>query len=512
VKTGVIQSCDIPYGPAGQVVGAQRVLARSWLLWTVLVVCVLRLWVMPLWSSLWVDEMATVFVIQHGAADPSFQAAPQVPASIYYALPGLAHRLFGDSEIGYRLPSMLAMLAALLLVARLAQRLIHPDAGWFAALACFLLREFNYQAADARPYALGTCLTCAGLLFLIRWLDSGRWLDSLPFVFVAALVWRVHLLFWPVYVLFAAYTLLRLLRGESQAGWGQVAAVYATLGACLLPVLRQALELSRQAGAHVVVGMPSAADLTKALKLGYVVPFGAGSALLGRWYKWPHVARAAPAASVALILAWWWCDPLCLFAFSRLSGTSVFLSRYLYMALPGAGLTGTLAAAVFLPRKYWRPTAAVLGLGILVFAGRWNQLMPAHHNSDWRAAAGAINREIAGADVPILCPSPFIEARPPIWYPGYPASSFLYSHLAVYPVHGAVYRFPFETCGEAERFAAELAQGRLSASREFIIYGGDRAVHFWRDWFSARPELTGWRIRGLGAFGDVEAVVFERAG
>ena len=455
--------------------------------------------------------MATVFVVQHGAADPSFQVAPQVPASIYYVLPRLAHALFGVSEVGYRLPSTLLMLVALLLVARLAQRLIHPDAGWFAALACFLLREFNYQAADARPYALGTCVTCASLLFLIRWLDSGRWLDSVPFLVCAALVWRVHLLFWPVYVVFAVYTLMRLVRGESQAGWRQVAAVYASLAVCLLPVLREALELSRQARAHVVAEMPSLADLTKALKPGYVVPFGALTALLGRWFKWPHLAPAASAASVTLILAWWLSDPLCLFTLSRISGDSVFLSRYLYMALPGTALTATLAAAVFLPRNLWRQTAAVLGLGILVFAGRWNHLVPAHHNSDWRAASRAINVEVAGADVPVLCPSPFIEARPPVWRPGYPARSFLYSHLAVYPVHGEVYRFPFEASPEVERFAAELTQGRLSASKKFIIYGGDRAAHFWRDWFSARPELAGWRIRELGSFGDVEVLVFERA-
>jgi uncharacterized membrane protein len=507
---GVIQNGDISYRTPGRMAAAASVLGRTWLLAAVLAACILRLWIAPLPSSFWVDEMATVFVVQHGAADPSFQAAPQVPASLYYVLPRLAHSLFGVSEIGYRLPSVLLMLAALLAVARLAQRLIHPDAGWFAALACFLLREFNYQAADARPYALGTCMACASLLFLVRWLDSGRWLDSLGFVAFGTLVWRSHLLFWPIYVVFAVYTLVRLLRRQSKTTWLQAGIVYAALGVSLLPVLREAWELSRQASAHVVADIPSGGDFSRALKLGFVVPFCAVSALLGRWLRWPLVDRPAPVESVTLILALWLCDPVCLFLLSRVSGESVFLSRYLYLALPGIALTGTLAAAVFLPRSFWRPMAAVLGIGILIFAGRWNHLAPEHHNSDWRAASRAINREVAGADVPILCPSPFIEARPPVWWPGYPASSFLYSHLAVYPVRGTVYRFPFETSPQAERFAAELSQGRLSASKEFIVYGGDRVVRFWRNWFSARPELAGWRIRGLGAFGDVEVLVFER--
>jgi hypothetical protein len=480
------------------------------LLTAVLAACILRLWIAPLPSSFWVDEAATVFVVQHGAAHPSFQAAPQVPQSLYYVLPRLAQSLFGVSEIGYRLPSVLLMLAALLAIARLAQRLIHPDAGWFAALACFLLREFNYQAADARPYALGTCMACAGLLFLVRWLDSGRWLDALGFVAFGTLVWRAHLLFWPIYVVFAIYTLVRLLRGQSKAAWGTVAIVYAALGVSLLPVLREAWELSRQAGAHVVADIPNGGDFARALKLGFVAPFCAVTALLGRWFRWPLVDRPASVEAVTLILALWLCDPSCLFLLSHLSGQSVFLSRYLYLALPGIALTGALAAAVFLPRTFWRPMAALLGIGILIFAGRWNHLAPEHHNSNWRAASRAINREVAGADIPILCPSPFIEARPPVWRPGDQAPSFLYSHLAVYPVYGAVYRFPFATSPQAEQFAAELAQGRLSTSKEFIIYGGDRVVRFWRNWFSARPELKGWRVRELGAFGDVEALVFER--
>ena len=455
--------------------------------------------------------MATVFVVQHGAADPSFQVAPQVPASNYYVLPRMAHALFGVSEIGYRLPSVLLMLASLLLVARLAQRLIHPDAGWFAAFACFLLREFNYQAADARPYALGTCLACASLLFLVRWLDSGGWLDAGLFVLFGTLVWRAHLLFWPIYPIFAIYTLVRLWRGQSKAGWRQAAVVYTVLGISLLPVLAQAFELSRQASAHVVAEIPSAGDLIKSLKLGYIVPFCAIAFVLGRWFKWPLVKQPSSVDSLCLILALWLCDPFCLFAFSRISGNSVFLSRYLYLALPGIALTATLAAAVFLPRKYWRPMAAILGIGILIFAGRWNYLVPAHHNSDWRGAALAIDKEVGEREIPVLCPSPFIEARPPAWRPGDQAPSFLYSHLDVYPIQGRVYRFPYATSPQAEQFAVALTQGTLATSKEFIIYGGDRAAHFWRNWFGVRPELAGWRVRSLGAFGDVEVLVFERS-
>src|ERR1051325_6444861 len=108
--------------------------AMNVLLQALLLLCIARLWLMPLPSSFWVDEMVTAFVVRFGPTHLSLAVAPQVPASIYYVLPRAAGALFGFSEIAYRLPSVLAMAIALFLIARLAARLICPEAAWFAVL------------------------------------------------------------------------------------------------------------------------------------------------------------------------------------------------------------------------------------------------------------------------------------------------------------------------------------------------------------------------------------------
>src|ERR1700679_3260968 len=210
-----------------------------------LAACITRLWLMPLPSSFWVDEMATVFVVQHGPNHPSFAVAPQVPDSIYYQLPRAAQSLFGFSEVAYRFPSVLLMGIALFLIARLASRLIHPGAGWFVVFVCLSMRGINDQAADARPYALGTCIAAASLLFLIRWLDWGRWWDAALFIVLAALLWRVHLLFWPFYIVLALYAAVRLVRPEAgydKRGWVPLIAIFALVGVALIPVLLDALN------------------------------------------------------------------------------------------------------------------------------------------------------------------------------------------------------------------------------------------------------------------------------
>src|SRR5580692_5292029 len=175
--------------------GAQFETSR-WPIGIALAAVISRLWLVPLPSSFWVDELVTMFVVRH-PGHASFAVAPQVPQSIYYWLPRAAQAISGTSEIAYRIPSMLAMTIALWLVARLAARLIHPRAGWFAVFAALSIRGIDYFALDARPYALGMMMAAASLYVLVRWLDSARWQDAAIFMLAAALVWRIHLIYWP---------------------------------------------------------------------------------------------------------------------------------------------------------------------------------------------------------------------------------------------------------------------------------------------------------------------------
>ncbi len=479
-----------------------------WLLPSLVCLICIRLWVIPMQSSFWVDEMGTAFVVQRGAQDPSLQAAPQVSESIYYALAGVSVKLFGSSEAAYRLPALLAMVLALFFIYRLAAKLIHPAAAWFAVFTCLSLRGFNYQAADARPYALGTCVAAASLLLLIRWLDSGRYLDGLFFAVAATLLWRVHLIYWPFYLIFFLYTLVRLWRSDTKTSWLQAAVVFVLLGISLLPVLATALALNRQAGAHVIVPKPSLNELTTDIKVGLVVGAAALAALAARWLRWPEPASTVSSRGALLILSWWLCQPVALLAYSWITGHSVFLGRYLSIALPGAALSATMVAALFVPADRWRPLSLALGAGVLLFMGQWNKLLPTHDNSGWRAAVEKIQALDLDAATPVICPSPFIEAQPPVWSPSYRLPGFLYAHLFAYPIPGKIYPFPFESSPETERYVAGLTKDVLAKSQRFVVYGGDANVRFWRNWFATRVELTGWNRRTLGPFGDVDAVEF----
>lgn len=485
-----------------------RIFSSPLILSLVLAVCLVRFWLTPLSSSFWVDEMVSAFVIHFGPSHPSLVVAPQVTETIYYWLPRAAESLFGFSEVVYRMPSVIVLGIALWFIAKLAARLIHPLAGWFAVFACLALKGFNYEAADARPYALGTCVAAAGLWFLVRWLDSGRWRDALLFTCFAALLWRVHLVFWPFYAVFVLYAAARILRRETTVSRNQIVAVAGMITLSLVPIAVEALKLAREARAHVIVDLPAPHELVRTLKFLLIAQLGGGALIASLLFRWRRDSAAPAFSSWVLILSWWLVQPLALFAFSLLTGNSVYVDRYLSLALPGAALTATVAAGLFIPSRWWRPAAAIVGACALIVLGQWTRLWPAHHNSDWRDAVHTVNEWSLGSSTPVLCPSPFIEAKPPVWRPDYPLPGFLYAHLLVYKFSGTPYLLPFERSPESERYAAGLAPTLASFPR-FFIYGGDKNVFLWSSFFASRPELHGWGTRRLESFGDVDVAIFE---
>src|SRR5437879_3172835 len=97
--------------------------AERWLLPLLLALCVIRFWLMPLASSYWLDETATIFVARLGANHPSLaDVAPQAWRSLYYPLIRLNGGLLGFSEAATRLPSVLLMAGFLWWMARLSRR------------------------------------------------------------------------------------------------------------------------------------------------------------------------------------------------------------------------------------------------------------------------------------------------------------------------------------------------------------------------------------------------------
>ena len=272
-----------------------------------LALCIARMWVMPLGSSFWVDEAETAFIVHHGVNHPSLAIIAPAIGSVYYWLAASVGGYVWIFRSGRASAFAPGVSDRAVFIGRVAARLIHPQAAWFAVFACLTLRAFNYEAADARAYALGTCVAAASLWLLIRWLDSGKWLDGILFLAASALLWRVHLVYWPFYFVYAIYFVAR---ADRKASWVQAVAISAGLALALLPVATSALAMSRDAAQHVFAPLPSWSELGETFKIRLVAACALGALIYARFQRARRVDSVPAFSAIALIAGWWLVQPI----------------------------------------------------------------------------------------------------------------------------------------------------------------------------------------------------------
>jgi mannosyltransferase len=315
----------------------------------------------------------------------------------YLAMHGWT-RLFGDSVLSLRLPSILAMAAAAALTGELGRRLLSPAVGAVAGLLLCLIPNISRYAAEARPYAWVCLMSILALMLLYRALErpcAGRWtayaaailgmgLGSL--VAMAALAGHVTLL------------ILRLRREPSRRRsfvlpW--VAAVAGTL-AVLSPLIRWGLQ-QRHAQLHWVPPMTLGAVYTfpkyllGSTEAGWLL---IGFLLMAAYRLTRPVLEMALAAVVPLLV-------VCVVSFA---GSSFWVNRYLLFVL----LPTVIAAAAGLTRAGRRGGMLPLTAALAVFAaaavpGQIAVRQPTFKNgSDYRTLAATIIGRQQPGDVIVL--------------------------------------------------------------------------------------------------------------
>src|SRR6266446_2076140 len=83
------------------------------------IVWIARLWIVPINSSLWLDETGTVWVISGGFSEIIHRATVFPQSILYCLILWVATSLGGLNEVTLRIPSLIAMSAATTLLYRL---------------------------------------------------------------------------------------------------------------------------------------------------------------------------------------------------------------------------------------------------------------------------------------------------------------------------------------------------------------------------------------------------------
>lgn len=344
---------------------------------------------------LWLDEATTVRDATRSLPDLlEFLTHRDAALGLYYVAmhawcaldPG-----FGLDEAWLRLPSAMAMAAAIAVVADLARRWWGAPAAVAAGLAMAVSPTASRYAQEARPYAVAIFFAVAACWLLVRARDrGGRWWAG--YAGCVALLGLTHLIGLVVvipHLILVAWDRRELQRWCRWVGIGLVPC--ALLGGLAVAQRSRVswipdvtLERVWQEGYVDVAGGP------------VVLAVLAAVAVLGSVIRWRSTARAAPGRT-ELTLALWFLLPPVLLAVAGLF-TPLFSGRYLVVCAPSLIL---LAASSLAGTRLARwPAVAVLVVAVAVPAVGSILAMreTTGHGPDTRAAARVIAEDCRPGD------------------------------------------------------------------------------------------------------------------
>src|ERR1035437_9444862 len=362
-------------------------------------VATLELWVVPMFTSLWLDETATFWVIKDGivkAVARWMYWTGQSP--VYYATAWLALVRGDPHKAVLRVPSLLALGLAAVLFYKLAGRLFDRTTARLAVLAFACSEPVAYAAADARPYALGLCALVGSALLLAAWLDTGHVRYGIGYTVAVALAIYTHCLLAPALAVLGFWALSRVRRERRVPVQGLLAA-WVAAGILIIPLVSQVVRFYRGRAAHSFAAVPTFRDMVGSLA--------------------PPVLVASVAAG--FLLAW--------FAVSVSTHMEIFVPRYYIGCEPGLALLAGWLIRSCTTNAGQRIVAAAMVIGAVL--GFWGF----HHDSENGSDAMRTVRSVVGrAPVPVLMASGFVEASDPRALDDPKLRDVLFAPLEIYQI------------------------------------------------------------------------------
>jgi 4-amino-4-deoxy-L-arabinose transferase-like glycosyltransferase len=474
--------------------------------YVLLALAVIRFWISPLASSFWLDETGTFWTIKDGFTQ-MFVRIREFPSitPAYGLIAWTAYALGGAHEYAMRLPSVIAISFASLLLYRLAKRLL-DDASALTSVTVFICSEaVVFAASDARVYAFVLMAVTGSTLALVYWLDSGDLKYAVVYVIVAALVPHFHYLACPVLGIHSVYALTRLREGVP-VPLKQLLIAAICIGVLLLPVLPNVLELLNSRAARSFADKPDVQAISKIIAPPVLVFATAVGLLLAAHATVVWVELLAMRQSTIVLLVTLTLGPVFLFfAISRFTSTSIFVPRYMIASQVGlALLAGWTIGRIQPPLARHIVTASIILCSIGAF-GKVGLVWPSHFDQDWRGAMAAVRRISADKQAPVVVQSGFVEA-PALNIDGNGnVPSYLMAPLSLYPVTRPIVPLPYKPDDERTRLYLESTVLPIveHSDRFVLVTIGSGYI----DWLAGR--LPSFTTHNEGSFGRVVVTLFQ---
>lgn len=297
----------------------------------------ISIWFIAIRAPLWLDETSSFWQISAGVREIMSRRG-QVSAAYPYIL-WLATRITGTSEVGLRIPSILAMLAAVYLLFLTARRLFDREIALVTAAIFCVHPLVIFEAIDARPYAFASLAISASIFLLVELSSSSSLLIAALFGVCGGMVAHFQLLFGVVLLPVLALNFLLAKLGNWKTLWCQGAIALGAFCVIFLPVMPDFLWVLRSRQMYVFEKVsPNLTDLGLTVAPGWLVYIFGVTILVAAATKRLDLQsrlnawRFFSCASVGVV------PLLILYGVSAATPTNIFVERYRLVAVAGIAL------------------------------------------------------------------------------------------------------------------------------------------------------------------------------
>jgi hypothetical protein len=455
------------------------------------------LWVCPLTSSLWLDELVTFWSACKGIM-PAIERSQFWPGqnAPYTVLIAAMIRIVGTSEVVVRLPSLAATLATAWLMFRLGERFIDREAGILVVTVFASLHGIAKDAAaNARPYAIALLLVVTAMSQLVKWLDMKRLRNMIGFILAAAAIPYFHLLFTTTYLVFLAYGAYMW-----RAGKTRITSLFlpaAIVAALVAPLIWITLHARHGLAQSSFAGNPDVNKLLTAI-IPPILAVAIFLGLIGSFTVWRSTGTnsvAIPPSAGFLAVTWLIIPVGTLFLVARFTPLKVFVPRYYTPSFAAAALIAGCGLRMIASARARMLTVICVAFGsILSYSGYHPFLSP--HREDWRAAANLAHAANLPSSDPVLLQVGLLEARNLKWGTPIDRDSPLLCPLSKYPIPGRVVLLPIHPDQESNHYMEDLSSHLLTSTNEFLLVsrGEDESTLWLRGWLVGQ----GFKLSELG--------------
>jgi mannosyltransferase len=447
----------------------------------IVVIAAIRLWILPLDSSFWLDECGTVWAISGGPGDIFRRSLLLLQSPLYCLISWMATVPAGLSETALRLPSLIAICAAAFLLYRLGCELFDHETALLSVPIFMSVPAVAFAGVDARPYAAALVAVIVAMKALVTWLETRRLRHAVAYAIAAALTIHFQLLFTYMLAIHAVYAVFRM-RSVGRPDWRQIAIAGGIGSLVLSPLLmhfRKLLfereELSYNGPASILAQLFAYSGMMVAVFL--IAGIAVAVAFEPRCLR----SKVAVERHALILCLLWMAGPvILLFAASRLTGVNVFVGRYLIAAAPGLALM--LAHFIRGIDPAW---CRYLAAGVcLIVATVFNFNMSPRSGEDWRSASRAANlaaSSAASSDVPLLLYSGLLETASLTKIDQPEHRGYMSLPLAAYSVNAPVIVLPYD--------ASDRSVNHLRSAHAPSLHKAETLLFMLRHWDGALPWL-----------------------